>query len=285
MGGFAYMASQKTPGTIINDMLTTILARPNSLAITHGGLDAGGPPINFRIPLGDTEMVYDKILQLSSMGTDGEGNVGGFNFDVLPNKQFVIYHPQRFPDAARSDPSACIHIFDDLTPPTEIVDIEFQNLGPDMTHIYGDGPGFGTVENNAYAFSPGGVQGGSDQTQQIFRRWDGTISFTDVFSGIFSGTPAQQKRLYSLVQMHYSAAMYPQISLPITVKPEAIANFWTVFQPGKAVWVNIDFEVRRVQQAFKINQITGRVDSEGNELADLDLEQIMPQGNPGVAHG
>lgn len=271
--GFTYRVALRHPGGIITDMLNAVMDRSNSLPIWWNALPNAGPQVHFDIPLGDTEPIYDKIKQLSDMSQliTGESDEGGFNFDIKPNMEFVIYAPHRFADAARNDPSACIHVFDDLTPPTEIVEVEFQNNGPEMTHIYGQGAGYSdVVTDQAYAFSP------SDETQEIFRRWDGTVSYPDV---------KDKKRLRSLVQMHFSAAAYPQISLPMTVKPEAIPSFWSKFVPGQAVWINLDFEVRRVQQAFKINKITGHVDSEGNETAELDLEQIMPLGNLGVSEG
>jgi hypothetical protein len=262
------------PGRIISDLLDITLARPNSLDL-HYGLPDAGPKIGFNLQLADTESIYDKIKSLSEMGGSGEGDEAGFNFDVNPDKEFKIWFPQRFPNAARKDPSACIHTFDDITPPTELVDAEFQNHGPDMTHILTQGAGTG-IKNPARSYSP------SDDTQVIFRRWDGTASWSDIQSGYYTD---KGKRFTDMSQMHFSAAAYPQISLPITVKPEAIPNFWTTFKPGLAVWVNLNFEVRRVQQPFKINQMQCVVDNEGNEQVTLDVEQIMPLGHLGVNDG
>jgi hypothetical protein len=264
----AYMAYDH-PGRIIEDLLDITLARPNSLDL-HYGLPNAGPKVHFSLPLADTESIYDKIKQLSDMGTSGEGEEGGFNFDVNPDKEFKIWSPSRFPKSARTDPGSCIWKFDDIGPETEMTDVEFQNNGPEMTHILTSGSGTAASKPFYRTF------GSSDDTQEIFRRWDGSASWEDV---------QDEKRFHSLSQMHYSAAMYPAISLPISVKPEGIPGFWDLFKPGLAVWVNLDFEIRRVQQGFKINAIHCSVDNEGNEDVTLDVEQIMPLGNVGVNQG
>lgn len=254
------------PGRIITDLLDIILARPNSLDL-HYSLPDAGPKMVFDIQMRDTEPVFDKIKQLSDMGTSGEGEEGGFNFDVNPDKEFKIWFPSRFPKAARTDPGACIWKFDDIGPETELIEAEFQNNGPAMTHLMSEGSGTAITKPLLRTF------GSSDETQTIFRRWDGTSSWNDV---------RDEKHFHSLSQMHYSAAMYPQITLLLTVKPEKIPGFWDLFKPGLAVWVNLDFEIRRVQQGFKINQMQCQVDEEGNEQVTLDVEQIMPLGNVGV---
>jgi hypothetical protein len=257
------------PGKIITDLLDITLARPNSLDL-HYGLPNAGPKTYFAIQLADTESIYDKIQQLSEVGRSGEGEEGGFNFDVNPDKEFKIWVPSRYPQAARTNPGACIWKFDDIGPQTEMLDVEFQNNGPQMTHILTEGSGTAKKDPWYRTF------GASDDTQVIFRRWDGTAQWSDL---------QDEKQFHSMSQMHYSAAMYPAITLPLKVKPEGIPGFWGLFKPGLAVWVNLDFEIRRVQQGFKINAIHGSVDNEGNEEVTLDLEQIMPLGNVGVNQG
>lgn len=254
------------PGRIIEDLLDITLARPNSLDL-HYGLPDAGPKQHYSIELRDTESIFDKIKQLSDAGASGEGDDGGFNFDVNPDKEFKIWYPSRFPKAARTDPGSCIWTFDDIGPETEMVEAEFQNNGPEMTHILTEGSGTAITKPLVRSFGP------SDDTQTIFRRWDGSASWSDV---------RDKKQFNSMSQMHYSAAMYPQINLPLTVKPEKIPGFWEIFKPGLAVWMNLNFEVRRVTQGFKINQMQCTVDSEGNEEVTLDLEQIMPLGNVGI---
>jgi hypothetical protein len=256
------------PGVIITDLLDIVLSRGDSLQGIHYSLPNAGPKVFFSIQLGDTEDIFSKIKQLSDMGTSGEGEDGGFHFRINPDKEFKIYFPSRYPKSARTDPGSCIWTFDDLVPPTEIVEVEFQNNGPEMTHILANGSG--TAVRNPYRSL------GDHQTPGVFRRWDGSASWSDVQDG---------KQLTNLAQMHYSAAMYPAITLPIKVKPEAIPGFWDNFKPGLAVWVNLDFEVRRVTQGFKINTMHCTVDSEGNEEVDLNVEQIMPLGFVGINMG
>jgi hypothetical protein len=261
-----------TPGKIITDIMTKTLSRPNSLGITgYSSLPAAGPKMGFSIPLGDTESIYDKIKQLSDMTTSGEGDDGGFNFDVLANKQFKMWVPSRFPNAARSSPSGCIYNFNQHTHtvPTDMVTAEFQNNGPDFTHLFAEGAGT-SEKYRGYALSP------DDETQEIFRRWDGNISFSDV---------KDPKRLMTLAQMHLSAGLYPQISVPLTVKPDNIPGFWTKFQPGEAVWIDLDMGGRRIDGGYKINQMRCTVDAEGNETVDLDTQSIMPLGRPGMIEG
>lgn len=264
--GLAYQI-YADPATIITDLLDITLARPHSVDFTYS-LSPVGWKQGFRIELADTTSLFQHINQMS------QAEPGSFDFGVRTNREFWITSPHVFPDAARDDPSACVWVLDHFIHPEDLIESEFENNGPLGTHIVGLGAG--TSSQLALSY-------GWDFEQNIFKRWDMSVDFPDVMTDI--NHPDAGATLRRLTQAHFSAGLYPQHSIPLTVKPDNIPDFWHKFIPGHAIWVRQDYEGQNIDGAYKLNGITGKYNTQGEAIAELDVEQINPQGQPGVEQG
>jgi hypothetical protein len=213
-----------------------------------------------RVELGDTQTLFDMYSDLSQVEP-------GFTFYDNYAREIVLVEGELFPEIARTDPSASIYIFDRNTPPTKFTDIEFENNGPDMTHILGLGSGSATRIGRAYGY---------EQSQAQFGRWDGIIEFPGTID---------KDMLVAQTQREFSRGLYPHHGLPLTVNADAIPDFWTLFSPGWSVWINEDFESNHVHGASMITEIVAHISNQGDCLADLSLEEINERGRPGTEQG
>lgn len=265
-GGLAYQA-KKDPARIIDDIAGTILARPNSYPINLI-TNTVGVTIPFRIELADTTSLFDHIVELSNGATEQNAS---FDFLCDPYMNFGMYVPHRYSAAVRNDPpsgpAACVHTFSHFVHPEELTDSEFENDGPLGTHIMGIGAGTSSqlVRSLGYAFEQG-----------IFGRWDMTSEWSDVMT---------DTRLLQLTQAAFSAGLYPQHNIPLTVKASSIPGFWDIFVPGEAIWIRQDYEAQNIDGAYRMLNIHGSADENGEILVDFELDQVNPLGNPGVRQG
>jgi hypothetical protein len=251
---------------IISEVLEIVLARPNSMNIHVGALNPLGQVHGLRIELGDTTFVYNHILPLSELHP-------GFDFwcDIPPATssvpEFNIGTPFVYDPRAVTDKTYCIHTFDGYRTPTDVVDVEFDNSGPAMTHILALGQGTSSRLGVALSY---------DQSEQIFYRIDGTLDESEVMT---------KKHLTALAQAQLSHDLWPQHLLPLVVKPDEIPGFWEKFIPGEAIWLKENFESNNVDNACVINQIHGIVTDQGDCTVELAIEDIHKYGNPGTVRG
>lgn len=219
-----------------------------------------GIETGFRVELADTQSLFDMMNTLSEIEP-------GFTFYDNVAREIVVVEGELYPEIARTDPVYSIHTFDRNTPPTDLIDIEFENNGPEMTHILGLGSGTATRIGRAYGY---------EQSQAQFGRWDGVKEF---------GSTISEDMLVAQTQRAFSKGLYPQHDLPLTVKADHIPDFWTLFSPGWSIWINEDFESNHVHGASMIKEMSARISNQGDALVDLSLEEINERGRPGSRQG
>lgn len=257
--GIAYQGNLDI-ATHVANLITITCSRPRSLDITPAvGLTGQVQPYN--IELGDTEWIYDKIVTLS------ENAQPGFDFWVDYGRTFRLAFPHIYDDRARTDPNYCIHVFDKWIPPTDLIEATFQNDGPEMTHILGVGAG--STGQWAIPFS-------YKNSEDIFFRLDGVFD---------AGEVKNLKHLANLTHGAFSKGLYPVHTVPITVRPDVIPDFWGKFRPGEAVWIREDFESRNINTAWQMQRITCRVSREGEESVEINGVEVNERGLPGLYHG
>ena len=257
--GIAYQ-NYDEPGVILEDIWDTISSRPHSdfgINISTFGL---GYKVHHRVELADTRSFFDMWTELSEIEP-------GFNFFDTPDRYVNMADGKDYLNYARQAPENCIHVFDRYKPPTDIVDIEFENSGPEGTHILGLGAGTGTRLGRAYGY---------EQSQAQFGRWDMTVEFPDIMD---------KDDMVSQTQAHFSRGLYPLHNLPMVVKPDDIDGFWNRFFPGQAIWVKENFESNHVDGASQIIELRAKIDNQGGATVELDLEEVNEQGRPGSVQG
>jgi hypothetical protein len=258
--GIAYQ-SLKDIAFVIDDVFNLTFSRPNS-RLPYGFYTAQPMGIvqGIQIPLGDTETMYDKVSAWSQISP-------GFEFEIVHDKAMYTYLFSKFPEQCRTDPNSCLHIFDKWIVPTDLVDAEFENDGPEMTHILAQGAGTATRVGRALSY---------DKSEQIFGRIDGFVDASDVID---------QSHINDLAQHRLSKGLYPRHGLPMDARTDNIPDFWTRFEPGLAVWVRQDFENANVNSAWCMNTINLKLDREGEEKVSLIMEEVNEEGRPGVTNG
>lgn len=262
--GVAFSAYQQDAANIISDLLDITLARPNSLDIFFAAITTGNVH-NFRIDLGDTESIYDKIKGLS----DEEPQ---FNFRITPDtRQFFIYSEHIYLDGAETDPTQNLWVFDDRDPDNGVLDINFINDGPRYTHLIGYGAG---------TASRLGVALGYPHNQAIYRRLDGTEDY---------GNVVNRTQLTNRAQRDLSFGLYPQHELTLTINPDAPRfegeDFWKWTFPGESIWIRWDLESAFINHGYVIVEMDCTIDNEGNPTVQFGLNEINPLGRPGVRQG
>jgi len=254
-----------TPWSIIQDMFDAIFARPHGnpfgLETLLDVFSFVSPNVGFRLELGDTQSIYDIMLTLS------ESELAGFDFWDSPDKVIHVENPERFPEEARTDPNSCNWVLDGYIHPTPFIDAEFENTGPEMTHILGLGSGTATRIGRAY---------GDEQTQARFGRWDGTVDFAETMN---------QDQLARKTKIHFSKAAYPARHIGLTVDVENIPDFYFNFYPGAAIWVRENWESNSSNNGYVIRRMTVKVSNQGDEVCELDLEEINQSGLFGGVQG
>jgi hypothetical protein len=257
--GQAY-ALNATIGDHLFNILNMVMVQEFSCPI-NVNVAPFGPKINYTIEMGDLETIFDKIATLA------ENAETGFDFWIRWDKEFLCAFPHVFPEAARTSPGSCIHVFDKWIPPTDLIQAEFTNDGPEMTHIVGVGAGSSVSLRFPLIYK---------KSAEIFYRLDGVFD---------AGEIKNSKHLYNLTQGAFSKGLYPIHTVPITCKPNEIPDFWGKFRPGEAIWIREDFESRNINTAWQMTQITCRVDAEGEESVEINGTEINERGKPGVYGG
>lgn len=261
--GYAYIAD-KDPALIITDLLDITLARPNSLDFTYS-LDPVGVHHVFTVELADTTSLFDMINNFA------EAEPGGFDFYATRDREFRMAAPSVYRENGidfPTDPANTLWVFDHNIHPELLTESEFENNGPEGTHIMGMATGTASQMVRSY---------GADGTnQQIFKRWDMTVEFPDVTT---------ERQLVNRTQAHFSRGLYPQHNLPITVKADEIDQFWIIFTPGDVIWLRQNYEAQNIDGAYIMDTIRGHANSQGEVIAEIEVEQANPTGAPGTEQG
>ncbi|HEY1248646.1 MAG TPA: hypothetical protein VGE97_06645 [Nitrososphaera sp.] len=248
---FAYYVVGRDSATIIKDILDLVLDFTNSLDLTYTLPPIGHAVELFTIDLIDSENILSKIQTLSKEVP------GEFDFWVEPDtKEFVMVAPRQYDIGVVDDDSLAEYIFDSSDPSGGMFTVSWTNTGPAETRLTGTGsnPSKSLVSVREYIPS-----------SNVFRILERQENFGDVFSGGRLERLTRQQLLFDLNPVH---------EVTLSVVPESISDFWTIFKPGKAIWIRAELEVHTIDAAFEIVAIDGQSDSNGNMLASFRLNQI-----------
>ncbi len=257
--GYAMYYGAVDAVVIIKSLLDTVLSMPYSLNMTYPTLTTHiGLPIDFQLALADTTDVLSFISSFSDI-------FPGFDYEVLHTKEFRIYSPHKYDPLVVGDSSKANYIFDSSNPELITEGPRYINNGPAATHWLGVGSGIGATRlGSALGYVP---------AQQVYRRLDGTADYSVV------------KKLSDLqlrAKSDFSFALNPQHEITFTVQAEHIANFWTLFTPGSAIWLDSELTSHRIQSAQEIVQMDCTADNHGGCTVNFGLNQIYA-GTAGVA--
>lgn len=113
-----YLVSDRDLFLIVEDILDTVLAEPNSLAFTYDN-GSCGQTANYKIEPGDTGNIMDKLTELA-------GGNPGFDFEATPDRQIILYYPKK---------GTTVGI--PLVGGMNITELRYTNNGPQGTHTLG----------------------------------------------------------------------------------------------------------------------------------------------------
>lgn len=260
------MAYEAGPGgqdvaVILNAVLNAVFAKANSWPIgfpTANGTFALanlGKVIHFDLPIGDQTFMSDIIYQMSEISP-------GFDYETTWDMLFKIAAPYFFGDPTTfdiTDPtdSHWIYVFDGSDDAHTPYELEFTGTGPLGTHVTGYGDG-----SPQMAVSKGYAAG---QTQ--FHRLDASYQFSNISNRSVVDDMTSRELAYGLNPVH---------EIPLSVLPVQIANFWTTFKPGRAIYINYDLDIHKIQSGQRIISMTLTEDATGSgePVVDLGLNQI-----------
>ncbi|HEY1248257.1 MAG TPA: hypothetical protein VGE97_04650 [Nitrososphaera sp.] len=251
--GFSYYVDPLSPQDsmkIVTDLLDQILSLPNSMALTYTLPDIGHDIEFFSVDIFDSENILSKIQTLS------QEDPGEFDFWVDSDKEFHVAAPYRYDIDVVGDNSLAVHTFDALTPSSGLFSINYENIGPGCTRLYGSGANQSSTLVATREYGPGSTQ---------FRLLEDHVSYTGVIT---------RERVQRLTRRDLLFRLNPIHNVSISVVPESITNFWSVFHPGVAIWLIADLEAHTIDAAFEVVSIDGQSDTDGNMLATLNLNQI-----------
>lgn len=241
---------------VIKNLLDQTLGRPNSLAMTYPTLTTSlGIPSHFSLSAADTTMIAGHIDSLSEIDP-------GFVYECLYTKEIRLYSPQKYNTDVWDTPAHAIHIFDT---DEGIIDLDYTNNGPAATHWLGTGGGTGDLRL--------GAAKGLPANQAVYRRIDGTEDYGDLPNrDIVVARTMSDLKVYA----------QPQHDIMLTVDPQFISNFWSIFTAGQAIWIDIDLDAHHIDSAQEIMNMECEVSNEGDAKVVMGCDQIYDAGTAGV---
>lgn len=258
--GVTYQANQVDVALILKNILDKVYAMPYSLALTYPTLTTNlGIPINYQLALADDSDILSIVSGLSD-------NYPGFHFEVLNSKELRLYSPHKYDIAVANDQSLANHIYTDAA--SGLLDVDFTNAGPEGTHIFGQGAGYGGSPKIGSTL-------GALANQGVYGRLDLSVDFGDIPS---------RALVESRTRARFGWGLQPVHEITIDVDPGAVGDsFWTLQRPGEAIWVNTDLYAHYLDSPQEIVSVDVTVDEEGNESATMALNQIyIDNANVGV---
>jgi hypothetical protein len=242
----------------IKDLLDQTLGMANSLAITYPTLTTNlGIPVDFQLAHADSTTILTFIDQLS--GVDP-----GFDYDILTTKELRLYSPHKYNILVASNSAYANYIFDSSNANLITDGPTFANNGPLATHWLGLGSGVGDGKM--------GVALGYSASQAVYRRLDQVQDYSEV-------KKASDLRLRAMKD--FSFALNPQHEITFSVQAEKIANFWVLFRPGEAIWLDSELTSHQIQSGQEIVQMDCVADGSGGCTVSFGLNQIYT-GTAGV---
>jgi len=245
--GLAYQANNRDVLRILSDILSEIQNVPNRMTFDISALTAlSGVKTNWQLSLGDSTKFMQIINEFSDLSN-------GFDWWISHDRKLYIAVPYRFGDP--SAPTIWLTV-DDTLP--GIDDLDFENSGPVATHVRGSGAGLatGTTLSRSYGYAP---------AQDEFSRLDESYDFGDIRS---------YNQLIKRTQKQLSHDLQPQHSIPISLNPNEIADYWASCRIGRAIYVDIELIAHRIDSAQRIISFSCSPDNNGNASVALTLEQI-----------
>lgn len=213
---------------IVKKLLDDTLAVANSLPLTYT-LPAVGQTVNdFKIPLGDTEMILAKIETLSKRSP-------GFDYEITPAREFKMYAPKKgsnktfvFEQGRNCSPTGYV------------------NRGPQATHTLGIAQGSGNKRASAVTMAAAAG----------YRRMDKDEQFN---------TQLDQTTLDSMTLAEAQRNSAPTIEFSVSYIPEDDVDIWREVWVGDTVRVHADVEYAKINDKFRIVGIENRPDDAGND--------------------
>lgn len=245
---------------ILKPILDKALSRPYAPGIIYPTFSAGiGILDNFSLALGDTMTMAGLVDQMAQVDP-------GFVYEVLFGKELRIYSPHKYDEGVVTNPALANYVFDG-TNNAGIEELDFTNNGPLATHLFGQGPGIGQSNYGAAL--------GYGPSQAVYRRLSDTVDFSE---------RPNRNSVLKATRKTFSEMLNPNHEITFKMDPARVTNFWTLFQPGYALWFNLDLIAHQLNSAQEIVQMNCSVSNEGDAIVDFGLEQIYA-GTAGVQEG
>lgn len=236
-------------GQIVNDIITVVLAQDHTdfsptLSIPPVGVSQSG----YRIAYGDSSNLTSLIQGFSN-------GYPGFEYAFKTPKTFTVY-PLEF-DTTHT---AVYRFEEDENGALQgVVDgPEWTNNGPGGTHAAGQGAGTATQLWQNYAYVP---------SEERYRRLDIFPSFGDLINVLH----IQRATAGAL-----GIALAPIYEITMTVNPDFVITtngFWNDFVPGAYVFIHKDLKAHMLDGLYKIVQMHGAVDVDGQCLVTLNMNR------------
>lgn len=247
--GLVYQANNRDITRIIYDLFnTSMLVGNRPVVFDLSPLSPlSGVKTNYQFTLGDNVKMFQVIDDLASIGQ-------GLEWWISWDLQFFWASPYRF--GSNTSPTT-IYTFDDTHRPDKLT---FTNNGPSGTHIMGRGAGLATATtlSRSYGYLAAEVE---------FGRLDTSYDFGDV---------RNVEQLNKITKKQLSLDVNPQHEIPLSVDPSRIANFWSNFRKGRAIYIDMEMTAHRIDSAQQMKQYSCTVDNEGNAMVNFVLQQIYP---------
>lgn len=258
--GQIYQAFNRDTTLILIDLLENgMIAVSDRFQFNLTNISNSGVRTNFQLAVGDNSKFDSIINNLASTGV-------GFDWWISWDQNFHTGTPRRY-----GNPQSPIITFyiDNTTP--GILNLEWDDQGPVANHVLGRGAGLATGTTLGRAYGYAGSQG-------VFTRLDESYDFGDIRNG---------DQLESKTRRQLAIDLDALITVPITVDPSKITDFWTTFRKGRAVHIYYDMFFHIVQSYHQIKSYSCTVSDEGNATVDLGLERFVPDhdysiGNPTI---
>jgi hypothetical protein len=257
--GLQYQALNRDVIQIWADLLATIMNVPNRVPLDMTDLLSGisGIKTNYNLSLGDDSTAMDIVNGLADTGN-------GFDWWVGWDRAIHWGSPYRFGTTASP------FIFFTLDSSIIVENLEFENSGPDNTHVLGRGAGLAsqTTLQRAFGYGPA-------QTQ--WSRLDRSVDVGDV---------RNVNQLIKRTQKELSRGVNPKHDIPLSLNPDSITDFWNNFRTGRAIYIDRELIYHRIDSPQQLLSYNASLDNERGAKVDFTLSQIYDYSlNAGTPEG
>lgn len=216
-------------GDIVTDLVTAAIVNGKGVPFVASGQQLG-IKTNYRIEPNDTDMLFDKISELSQQSP-------GFDFVCDNDKNFQMYVP------AKGN-----HVDDySLELGRNIKSIHYGDNGPAGNYILGTGAG----SSNKLGWGEADVA-----SEAIYRRLDSSVDFGD------NPNIGSVRRL---TDHQISKSSVPDLDLWVTVYPEQYDLAYTAVDVGDWLKVMADMTYVQIDDFYRVTGIEGYLNAQGDE--------------------